>query len=290
MPRYHIDDSGELVTGYFYRVYSLSYNMTCEDLPVGSIYRPVATCGDLCWVVNASITYRTDRYCTRNPKHLRRSSPLASAELHLEGLAGKTAGPIVPYDEAVFVNDDTNRQLMESELVGTDSVRCRIASWNDEPQRPPVTEPAIYALSFPGPDLVRKWQLEPADWPNLCPYCGHGPIICPVCGYPAGENCEKCGGLVSLNPDLEPEESKDPNSKILWVSTVPDEDEVLDASKWDGSDFCSGIACNIVTRRVVDFLVCIGAAPFLATPLRTYLGSCTPEQRERLVEAKRPVR
>ncbi len=67
---------------------------------------------------------------------------------------------------------------------------------------------------------------------------------------------------------------------------------MIDVNRWDGSDFvfvtldASGLRTNVVTKRVIDWLLSIHAAPFVARPVLARLDGATPEQLKMLEAAK----
>jgi len=78
----------------------------------------------------------------------------------------------------------------------------------------------------------------------------------------------------------------DESTAPIRFNGTPDDGIVLDGSRWDGNDF---IACHgtfVVTRCVVSALLKIHAYAFRAIPLRTYVGSCTKQQRTELDKLK----
>jgi hypothetical protein len=62
---------------------------------------------------------------------------------------------------------------------------------------------------------------------------------------------------------------------------------VLDGSLWDGSDFLNAHIESFATRRFVDFLLSIHAAPFIAEPAWVWVDKMTKEQLARLEPAER---
>ena len=67
---------------------------------------------------------------------------------------------------------------------------------------------------------------------------------------------------------------------------------VIDVNRWDGADFVfvtldsGALRTNVVTKRVVDWLLSFHAAPFVARPVMARLDGATPEQLKMLEVAK----
>ena len=74
-----------------------------------------------------------------------------------------------------------------------------------------------------------------------------------------------------------------------WNQWLP---MVIDVNRWDGADFvfvtldAGGFQTNVVTKRVVDWLLSFHAAPFVARPVMARLDGASPEQLKMLEEAK----
>jgi len=67
---------------------------------------------------------------------------------------------------------------------------------------------------------------------------------------------------------------------------------IVDASRWDGSDFnfyssLMTVAEHVVTRRVVDWLLSIHATPFYARAVPVDVTGASPETLARLEAARR---
>lgn len=111
--------------------------------------------------------------------------------------------------------------------------------------------------------------------PNVCPFCGFGTIVCSECGY-VQDDCLKCGDFV-----FKPNDSGKPGLRMLPGRDNP---EIVEGRLWDGSDAICGRSYRIgfVTRRLVEFLLAVHAAPFMATPVAVCVDGMSAEQRRLL--------
>lgn len=143
----------------------------------------------------------------------------------------------------------------------------------------------LYELQFRGRACRRGFSVVGA--PNACPHCGRKPLICPECGdYQLDcPDCKQEAWIAKKN-------HKGPNDKRLtpagWDQWSP---MVIDVNRWDGADFIyvtrdAGLETNVVTKRVIDWLLSIHAAPFLARRVMARLDGATAEQLKMLEVAK----
>ena len=67
--------------------------------------------------------------------------------------------------------------------------------------------------------------------------------------------------------------------------------QIVDGRRWDGTDFFGGgDGLQTVTRRAVDWLLSIHAYPFEAQPVPVNIAGMTKAERERLEQARTPLR
>jgi hypothetical protein len=130
----------------------------------------------------------------------------------------------------------------------------------------------LYFLPECPRDVSMKATVDPPN-ENACPFCSASPFVCPGCGDWTA-TCKGCGRhLVTRSPD----------DLTEHPFLIDDDDWLIDVSKWNGQDFLG----DVVTRRVVEFLLSIHAEPFVALPVRANTLNITPEKRRRLEESKR---
>lgn len=111
--------------------------------------------------------------------------------------------------------------------------------------------------------------------PNVCPFCWFGTVVCSECGY-LQNDCLKCGDYIFTANDL-----GKPGLEMLRGRDNP---KIVEGRLWDGSDAICGRSYRIgfVTRRLVEFLLAVHAAPFMATPVAVCVDGMSAEQRRLL--------
>lgn len=152
---------------------------------------------------------------------------------------------------------------------------------------PDVDHALVHDLQFRGRSCRRGNSL--VDAPNKCPFCGHAPLICPDCSFEA-RDCPLC-----KKPCFAESRNHQGDSDQRYLLTEqPDRwtRAILEASRWDGSDFIwgtehPGLAGHYVTKRVVDWLLSIHANPFVAKPVLVNVEGASAEVLKRLEEIKR---
>ena len=130
----------------------------------------------------------------------------------------------------------------------------------------------LRVMTFPGRPFFRHFKVTPPGADN-CPFCGRVSIVCQSCGH-VNQSCPECKQqIISRKKDL-PEDS-------ALISYQLQEISVLDGSRWDGNDFLDS---GIITRRALKLFQEEGIGPCMALNYPTYIGSCTPKQRDKLSE------
>jgi len=143
----------------------------------------------------------------------------------------------------------------------------------------------LFILQSLGKNCERAFKVVGA--PNACPHCGRVPLFCPHCGHRELE-CSKCG------KDAWTTRKWHTGAKDPRLITSPPEDrypKILDGSRWDGSDFIYSreYVESFITKRALDWLLSIHAAPFYAEPTPVNIDGMSKEQLAKLEAAKRPV-
>jgi hypothetical protein len=268
------DDSGELVTGFFYKLEP----WPDEDAPrvEDAIYNLGPGEVDPLEMRSADGTQWEDQFDCPLDKTHRTAMRLIRCNV---ALFNGFEAPIARYsfDPFVIVRDDIYRALTKAGLKGLRGVQCHIV---DDPSEVGLKN-TYWFLSYDGEDIARRQVIIPAS-ANMCPHCGFAPILCPACGN-VDDLCRQCGKrcVIYEGWEIDPE-----RMGLIFRHPVPDTGIVLDGSKWRGTDFLECRVGYAVTRRVVDALLKLHAYSFRALPLRTYVGSCTQEQRKELEKLK----
>lgn len=210
--------------------------------------------------------------CPADPSHVTHST-YSEYELEVEG--GTRVGDIVPeFSHNVVLSASFAAKLRESGLTGFNLVRPAVVPNDDRPE-----EPDLRVLRSLGRGGRRSRRV--VGVPNACPYCGAGPLICGACGYEEVK-CPRCSNITRILSSVH----KGAGDKRLRMAAEPKAGEILDGSRWDGSDF---FGSSYVTRRAVDWLLSVHAAPFYARPVRVWTDKMSDEQKKCLERAKKPV-
>jgi hypothetical protein len=145
----------------------------------------------------------------------------------------------------------------------------------------------LWDLQFLGRRCRRPYSV--VDAPNACPFCGHEPLICAECGnhFDKCARCEKYAWVIPKNH----KGAGDPRLLLTVEGFWGKTQQIVEARKWDGSDFIyedieETNREHIVTRRVVDWLLSIHAAPFFARPVPVDVTGAPPETLAILEAAK----
>lgn len=213
--------------------------------------------------------------CSRNREH---ETDSRSTRVRV-GWWGGQVTPFLPgNDLTTFMSHGLYRRLRNTDLVGTEAIEAEV-----EPVDEDLEPPRLFVPLFPGRWPAARKVFSPPT-PNACPNCGHGPLVCPECEQLEFPICPKCNEECLAIGDETPTSDRD---KRIYFKPTPERGHIIDAARWDGSDF----SCGVLTKRAVDFLASIHAGPFKAQPLRAFFGSCSPEEIDRITsEVTRPVK
>jgi len=155
--------------------------------------------------------------------------------------------------------------------------------------------PYVYSenqSSHPHPELFSVWFLgincrrvrRIVNAPNACPQCGHEPLICAERGLEPYA-CPECAFVFSV---AESQHLGEGDLRLKARGTPPPS-MILEGRRWDGSDFIAAGGWNFITKRVLDWLLAIHAAPFYVRPARICVDGMTDEQLRQLDEATKPI-
>jgi hypothetical protein len=279
MPVRQTDESGELVYGYFYQLNLVRKSETCLNETSKWIVSDFEPPGGK-QVVGAECAYaevvsfeQRDRHdCPVDKTHV-------SCQVIIPTLVDLFSGPEAPFIPNFsdgLVSERLAEQLRASPLK---NVEIHPVELTEDPRGP---QPKVFALIFSGPEICRLgWSGPEAD--NSCPFCHFKPLFCTGCRS-GTFFCPKCGkDCIVLEREFTPGDPR------IVLKPTPALGEIVDPRLWDGSDFCGG-SCGTITRRALDWLLSVHAAPFRAQPLRTNISGLTAEQRRFLETANEPVK
>lgn len=268
-----VDQSGDLHYGYFYCLHVQREDIPCiGQTPEWTVSRLPPRRQFHAWMYCTVVGRRaTSRHeCPVDTKH---ETGETIREFEIEHW-GEEAGPFVPNSDYIFATAALAKQFTGSRLAGIREVPVKIL----RDPRSQAPDPELVGLSFQGRNFYRRRQITPKEG-NRCPFCGHAPYICPVCDD-GGGLCKKCGKqcLVFMHERSGPDDPR--------IVSIPTKRWILDGRNWDGSDFMDG---NIITKRALDYLLSIHAAPFRAEPMLVDLRGCNAAQLKRLEDARKPI-
>jgi len=181
-------------------------------------------------------------------------------------------GPDVP--PLILLDADATRSILVSSTLAealrkTEFTGMRLRSVRVDPEsthRPDrAGKPlALFELQFLGRKCFRPLSVVHA--PNQCPWCGKAPLICEGCGY---RDLFCCGKRHWIGRASHKGES---DRRLIAAGFEKWRPAIIEASVWDGSDFIfggidQGLRDHVVSRRVVNWLLSVHAAPFYARPV-----------------------
>lgn len=287
MPReshHYLDRSGTLAAGAFFRFYEAvgddSYGQPVDGmvLSLRSPTKPeLKRSGERYLTVNTTdVRVEGDRRCPKYSDHVTEQEVVGVR--YRVSNRGRLADLI--YNEAAawvhtIVSGAFAAKLKASGLNGYKLSEA-------EPERPKdaITGVELWVFNFTGLDCRRPASIRHA--PNACPHCGNAPLVCPSCGYVANP-CPRCEELAIVPRGLHTGAG---DKRLISDEPKGFVPRILDGVRWDGSDF---IYPNFITKRALDWLLSIHAAPFFAEPVLVCVDAMTDKQRKKLEAAKRPV-
>ncbi len=136
--------------------------------------------------------------------------------------------------------------------------------------------PEVWALQFLG--RIRKRPPKLIDTANECPNCHRGKIVCESCGLLI-MSCENCGEQMHIHEDVH----KGPGDKRIPYAR--DRKMVVEGKTWDGSDLVQGCYAS---KRFIDWLLRIHAAPFYAKPVYFCVDGMSDQQKKWLDDLQKP--
>ncbi len=174
--------------------------------------------------------------------------------LHAELAGDVRIAQFVPTSPRLFcaVSKEIHARL---ELLNIGGARLNPIEIDDEFHKLQGKVVRLWHFQFVGRIRARPWKL--LDAPNLCPHCGSGKLFCESCGYRI-PLCENCGQEMYVIEH---------NHKGAGDKRIPferDQKTVLEGKTWDGSDLVQGCYAS---KRFIDWLLRIHAAPFYAEPI-----------------------
>jgi hypothetical protein len=292
---YRWDYSGNLVKGIFYELeipLHLAFEHPADARAPGTIVNEHPADDWYGPLVYGEVLFRSHRKrcCPVNASHetnsqLSLTNPSDNHRLrynHEMDLYGRS-------DISKFVCDTNGMTVVVSHAFKKEISRSGLSGFSVVPLPTPeevnqsgVRCPELFFFTYLRADCFRSIQIMPPS-PNLCPFCGWGPVVCPACQL-VQWNCPQCKNCIVVP------ESKHggANDERFTTQGAPPNGPVIDGDKWDGSDVLAGLNQAIVTGRFVRFALQCDAAPFVAKPCLVDVSRCSHKQIVRLEAAAGP--
>jgi hypothetical protein len=289
MEKIVLDSSGEMRRDAFYR-----FQVPFEDTPfggpaIGSILAPRTPTADelvpksiddpnqaYMWVefVGGANRCVETRDCPLNKEHVTRYH---YRDQRAEACGGKRLSAFIPSSgDFTFVISENLRQRIEALRVRGARVDPLIVTRDDNGQR----IDGFWTLQFFGNARRRLPKFQTGT--NRCPYCGKSKIICDACGYWTAycTSCEKLMVIVEDHHDGKSDKRIPFHDGCGW--------RVLEGSKWDGSDLVGGTGFSYASKRFIDWLLRIHAAPFYAEPVWLCIDGMSDQQKKWFDDLQKP--
>jgi len=285
MAKIVLDRSGDLRTEAFYR-----FGVHFEDVPFfppppDSIVVPRTPTHDqlvlagkegYMWV-NASGYAKSvveTKDCPRDKEHV---THRYFTKFGGEAYGGEKRSPLIPTSESdeVFLSDDLCGRIQSLKLRGARIDPVALTLSDNGPKLD-----GVWALQFMGKVKLRLPHL--IDTANACPHCGKGQLFCEGCGewY---VHCPVCGGdmVITESKHKGPEDKRIPLEEDgIW--------RVLEGKSWDGSDLIQAKGAPFASKRFIDWLLRIHAAPFCAEPVWFCVDGMSDLQKKWFDELQKP--
>jgi hypothetical protein len=279
-----LDRRGDLQKSVFYR-----FNVQFEDAPhfpdKGAIivprvpanselvasgkepYRWITITGDSNKLVEA-------KDCVLDKTHVTHSY---FTKLDGEAYGGNRVSPIIPTSgsDTVVLSDDLRCRIERLRLRGSRIDPINLTESDNGPKLH-----GFWALQFVGKIILRLPKL--VDTPNACPHCGRGKLMCEGCGEWSAY-CSSCRKQMVTTENMH----KGPDDKRIPI----EEDgiwRVLEGKCWDGNDLVQAKAAPFASKRFIDWLLRIHAAPFYAEPVYFCVDGMSDQQKKWFEDLQKP--
>jgi hypothetical protein len=142
-----------------------------------------------------------------------------------------------------------------------------------------IKDPKVCALQFVGRAKLRLPMF--VNVPNCCPHCGKTKIMCESCGdwMPYCNACENYMVVI---------ESKHKGKDDKQIPFEEGLRHIIEGKTWDGSDLVQAGFRNFASKRFIDWLLRIHAAPFYAEPVWFCVDAMNDQQKKWFEELQKP--
>lgn len=274
----YCDEPGELRDGIFFEL--------CVLLDQAIVFDSADLNGNSSWMVSrhpdeSNLVYgevlgsaQELRQCSLDSEHVT-GTHITPTCVDLFG--GPEIGAFVP-DEFLMhavISEFFLHQLSDSPLKGWESSTLRIGENQSR-----VRDPILHLMSFRGEECLweRKLRIPKS---NMCQFCRRGSLVCEECGFIMSP-CSHCG----KDTVVEEDEHGGPADLRIKKMPFPDASPILNAKAWDGSDFILGRGrLGFMTKRAVQWMLDVGASPFVAMPCRANVTALSVDELKRIEKA-----
>jgi len=196
-----------------------------------------------------------------------------------EAFGGKRVSPLVPMDilENFALSDELYRRIEKLKVRGARMDEFELTvNPTEEKLR------GFWSLQFVGRAALRLPKF--VDVANACPHCGQGKIGCESCGQ-WDPYCKACRKPVATL------KSKHGGRDDKQIPIEEDPWRVIEGNTWDGSDLVqtSGGWRSFASKRFIDWLLRVHAAPFFAEPVWLAVDGMNDEQKRWFKELEKPL-
>jgi hypothetical protein len=137
----------------------------------------------------------------------------------------------------------------------------------------------VASLQFVGKASLRRRKF--VDVPNRCPHCGQGKIMCEYCGLWNGY-CKVCEKPMVIVKSMHA--GKD-DKRIPIEENLT---RIIEGRTWDGSDLIQAHGAPFASKRFIDWLLRVHAAPFYAEPVWFCVDGMNDQQKRWFDELQKP--
>lgn len=285
MPKIVLDRSGDLRKGTFYR-----FMVPLEDKP--AIEVPTADWvvvprtptndelrlkGEDTWMYVEELpefeTVTELKECPSDPAHVTFS---CFTKVKGESYSGRVSPFIATTGHLVMVLSDELKRRFEG--IKVRSVQIDPLALRDSATG--KRTPGFWSLQFVGKAKQRPARL--ADALNRCPHCGKSRIICESCGY-WYFRCPQCERHMVV---LDSAHGGKTDKRLTYEHGC--NWRVIDGRSWDGSDLIGGTSFSYASKRFIDWLFRIHAAPFYAEPVYFCVDGMSDQQKKWFDDLQKP--
>jgi hypothetical protein len=216
------------------------------------------------------------RECPSDPEHVTYS---LDRKMSGEACGGNRLASFVPMNVLCpfAVSDEFRRRIERLKLTGAHfhSMKLRDTTTGNEVL-------GVSSFQFAGRARIRLPTF--VDAVNACPFCSKGKIVCEGC-LQWNPYCLHCKREMTVPAARHGgnDDKRVPFEPGLW--------SILDGKHWDGSDLVQTSGGNrmFASKRFIDWLLRVHAAPFCAEPVDLYIDGMSEEQHRWLKDLEEPL-